>query len=242
MGRDGRPAVVILVILIVVGFVVIALGSRGSDAPGGSPTPPTTRGPASAAPSQTIGTALADLAGNLRVDDEHRAGYDRDRFEHWIDADGDGCDTRREVLIAEAIEAPIVGQGCWLSGGSWFSVYDGLTLTAIGRIDVDHVVALAEAWDSGAWRWTDERRRDFANDLGVDWALAAVSASSNRAKSDLDPADWLPGRAEAVCPFVTAWISVKARWALAVDQDEADALVRLAGGCPDARPSVAPAP
>ena len=69
-----------------------------------------------------------------------------------MDADGDGCDTRREVLIAEAVTAPTIGAGCALSGGRWRSVYDNATETGSGRgFDVDHLVPLAEAWESGAW-------------------------------------------------------------------------------------------
>lgn len=81
---------------------------------------------------------------------EVRTGYDRALFPHWIDADGDGCDTRREVLIAEAVEPPSIGAGCYLTGGRWLSLYGGIETTDPGTFDLDHVVALAEAWDSGA--------------------------------------------------------------------------------------------
>ena len=110
----------------------------------------------------TVGSegAVAELLSRLEalaVQPERRSGYDRDLFDHWVDADGDGCDARREVLIAEAIEVPRVGSSCALSGGQWFSVYDGATETGTGSgFDVDHLVPLAEAWDSGAYGWDSD--------------------------------------------------------------------------------------
>jgi hypothetical protein len=95
--------------------------------------------------------------------------------------------------------------------------------------DVDHMVALAEAWDSGAKRWTAGTRKRFANDLGDRRTLVAVSASANRSKSDRDPAEWLPARGQ--CRYVREWTAVKIRWSLQVDRAEKRALVRRAGNC-----------
>lgn len=191
-----------------------------------TPTPVATTGPSRGpTPTQSQhlkgGTfRLATVLAALPVEPERRMGYSRDLFRHWIDADGDGCDTRREVLIVEAVIAPAVSAGCVLSGGEWRSLYDGLTFSDPSDLDIDHVVALAEAWDSGAYGWDAAQRQAFANDLGVSWSLIAVSASSNRSKSDRDPADWLPPRAEAKCPYLADWVAVKARWGLAVDSAE----------------------
>jgi len=184
---------------------------------------------------------LEQLLAMLATVPERRVGYDRSLFKHWVDADGDGCDTRREVLIDEAVVPPTVGGGCSLFGGSWLSLYDGLTFSDPIGMDIDHVVALGEAWDSGAYAWTPERRERFANDLDVSWALIAVSAGSNRSKSDKDPADWLPPFATDRCPFVSAWIAVKVRWELAVDDRERIALASLAVECPEARMPIVPA-
>src|SRR5262245_23252417 len=84
-------------------------------------------GPAAAA---TVSKPLRTMVADLPVASEVRTGYDRDLFNHWIDADGDGCNTRYEVLIAEAVTAPSVGSGCALSGGRWTSYYDGASWTA----------------------------------------------------------------------------------------------------------------
>jgi D-tyrosyl-tRNA(Tyr) deacylase len=66
----------------------------------------------------------------------------------WTDADKDGCNTRAEVLLDEAVTAPEVGAGCALTGGSWYSPYDDQYLDNARQLDVDHLVPLAEAWDS----------------------------------------------------------------------------------------------
>ena len=185
---------------------------------------------------------LAQLLGLLTVAPEDRTGYDRSHFRHWIDADGDGCDTRREVLIDEAVVPPVVGGGCSLSGGRWLSLYDGLVLTDASKLQIDHVVALAEAWDSGASAWTANRRMRFANDLDVSWSLIAVSGSSNQSKSDRDPADWVPPDPVDLCPFVSAWIAIKVRWDLSVDPRERDALSAFVTDCPASRMPFAPVP
>ncbi|MBI2776725.1 MAG: HNH endonuclease [Chloroflexi bacterium] len=203
--------------------------SPSSDSGASSPSPTASSGPV---PNGSV--PIAALLADLRVAPERRDGYQRSLFEYWIDADGDGCNTRAEVLIAEAASAPTVGEGCAITGGAWVSAYDGLRISASGDLDIDHVVPLAEAWDSGAYAWTASRRRDFANDLGVPYALIAVSASSNRSKGDKDPADWLPPLASDDCPYIGAWIAVKVRWDLSVDERELNALGRLVSGCPSA--------
>ena len=185
---------------------------------------------------------LGQLLALLTTAPEDRTGYDRSLFRHWIDADGDGCNTRREVLITEAVVPPTVGGGCSLIGGRWVSLYDGLILTDASRLDIDHVVALGEAWDSGASAWSADRRMRFANDMDVPWALIAVSAASNRSKSDEDPADWLPPDSDDLCPFVSAWIAVKVRWDLSVDQREREALSGIVTTCPSSRITLPLAP
>ena len=174
------------------------------------------------------------LLGALTVAAEHTDGYDRDLFKHWIDADGDGCDTRREVLLAEAVVAPEQGSRCSLSDGEWISRYDGLTDTGNGRgFDVDHLVPLLEAWESGAHSWTSDRRDGYANDLGYENSLIAVSARSNRSKGAQDPATWLPPEAGQRCWYAASWVHVKTRWSLAIDQAEATTLHGILEDCSD---------
>lgn len=197
-------------------------------------------GAPAAAGTTVSGTGL-ELLARLKTGVEHPGGYERKLFVHWIDADGDGCSTRFEVLIAESRTTAQVGNGCSVTG-SWRSAYDGVTTTDPGPFDIDHMVPLKEAWDSGAWAWTSGRRRDYANDLG-DWrSLRAVTAASNRSKSDKDPAQWMPPRAGFRCIYAIEWVAVKMRWSLRVDTSERTALRQILEACPTRTARVAVLP
>ncbi len=215
MTPAARAGVVALVVLVGLGAC-----SRGSAAPAAvdGPTPPTfapvTTGP---------GAARAGVDDLVVAPEGPRDGYDRSLFEHWVDADGDGCDSRCEVLEAER-RTDLAG----LPGGGWLSAYDGYSTPDPSELEVDHVVALAEAWDSGAARWDADRRRAFANDLD---ALTAVTAATNRSKSDRDPADWQPPARDAWCGFAAQWVDTKVRWSLTADEAEVDALRNLLRDC-----------
>ncbi|MFF0198722.1 HNH endonuclease family protein [Streptomyces anulatus] len=188
-----------------------------------------------AAPAAEV-TTLADAVGLVQVTEEDRTGYTRSSFKHWNSGENatDGCNTRAEVLIAEAVVAPVVGAGCKLTGGTWISYYDGQEVTSAGSLDIDHMVPLAEAWDSGASGWTAERREAYANDQGAHVSLVAVTARSNRQKSDQDPADWMPPSPDAECRYVAEWVSTKLRWQLTADDRELEALKVYADGpCED---------
>jgi len=179
-----------------------------------------------------LGTpAIADSPQLLQlvVAEDHTTGYNRAQFKHWIDADKNGCDTRAEVLIQEAIVKPKIGAKCKLTGGKWFSTYDGKTLTNASQLDVDHLVPLAEAWRSGAWKWTSAQRQAYANDLEDSRALIAVTLSSNRSKGDKDPSKWMPVNGQ--CTYVENWVAIKTKYALTFDELEASKLVRIIEGC-----------
>ncbi|MEV6437223.1 HNH endonuclease family protein [Streptomyces anulatus] len=186
----------------------------------------------SAAPAQAVeALPLAYAVQQLPLAAESREGYERTKFKHWVDEDRDGCSTRAEVLIAESRVPATVEPRCKVTAGQWYSYYDGVTLEAPGGLDIDHMVPLAEAWDSGASQWTAARREAYANDLSAERSLVAVTAKTNRSKSDQDPSTWLPPLADARCTYASDWVSTKLRWNLTVDQAEADALAVLAEGC-----------
>lgn len=219
--------------------IVRASPVETQSSPLATPTWVASEGPSSfaagtAPPASTLetGRSLLGILELLPVRPEDRTGYQRSLFVLWTDADGDRCNTRSEVLIEEAVLPPSVGPGCRLTGGRWRSLYDGFETSNPARLDIDHVVPLAEAWDSGASAWTADRRTRFANDLGVSWSLVAVSASSNRAKGDRDPADWMPPLAAVRCTYVADWLAVKVRWSLAIDAREHDFLDPIARACP----------
>jgi hypothetical protein len=171
---------------------------------------------------------------------ENRTGYDRDKFNLWIDADGDGCNTREEVLIAEAREGPQVDSNCDIGAGLWFSYYDRRFWSEPSDLDIDHLVPLAEAWDSGARRWNADTREGYANDLGDPRPLVAVTDNLNQSKGDQDPAEWMPPFNQ--CRYVKQWVADKIRWHLTVDQTEKDVLLGQAVQCSNTIVSIERAP
>lgn len=193
-------------------------------------------------PPASADSELGDQIAKLRVAPEHIGGYKRSLFPHW-DELPNGCSVREEVLRIESRTPPRVNsRTCQVSSGTWFSVYDGVTLHSPSSVDIDHVVALKEAWDSGAWQWTPAKRRAYANDLKDPQSLIAVSSRSNREKADRDPAQWLPVAA-ARCEYVANWVRVKVRWSLTIDPAEKSTLNRIASTCTTPRtptPSTSP--
>ncbi|CAM5672333.1 HNH endonuclease family protein [Streptomyces atroolivaceus] len=203
--------------------------SNSSPTPAPSAASPAPGGPAPGAGALTLTDAIAVIPDG----DERRDGYERDAFRLWIDEDDDGCQTRAEVLLQEATTKPEQGERCTLTGGAWMSYYDGIEVTDPKKLDIDHVVPLAEAWDSGAYHWTPERRQAYANDLGSARSLVAVTAKSNRAKGDRDPAQWLPPAKSAYCSYGADWTAAKLRWKLTADRAEKTVLLDLAKACTD---------
>jgi hypothetical protein len=176
------------------------------------------------ASAQTLRVRAAVRA--LPVAPETPDGYDRDLFKHWVDADHDCQDTREEVLVAES-RVPI--DGCTVTTGEWFSWYDHETWTQPSDVDIDHLVPLKEAWDSGARRWDADTRERYANDLGDRRALVAVTDNVNQSKGDQDVAEWLPEF--GTCRYVRWWVAVKLRWGLTIDTAEKATLRDRARHC-----------
>jgi hypothetical protein len=174
------------------------------------------------------GTVATGLLAGVVVEKEHPAGYDRALFGYPADLDGDQCDTRSEVLQRDSITpAQVDPYGCTVVAGDWLSTYDGLAFATPGDLEIDHVVALKEAWDSGAWAWTTQTLIAYANDLSDTRTLRAVSVSTNRSKGDRDPSNWLPPDPTDVCSYITDWVSIKARWGLSMDSSEAGRINNL---------------
>ena len=176
-------------------------------------------GPSAQAQSGSL-DPLQVLAAIL-VQNEYQSGYSRELFPHWLDVDGDGCNAREQVLKRDSVSLPQVDPiDCYVVAGDWLSPYDGRMVRDRTQVDIDHVVALKEAWDSGAWAWSAAQRTAFANDTSDRRSLVASSASSNRSKSDKDPSNWLPTRSSYVCTYLGNWVAIKARWGLSMDRSE----------------------
>lgn len=184
---------------------------------------------ASAALPTPVSAATArSYLSQLTVATEDRTGYDRDLFPHWITQSG-SCNTR-EVVLERDGENVQQNSSCAATSGSWYSVYDGATWTAASDVDIDHLVPLAEAWDSGADSWTTSRRQSFANDLTRP-QLIAVTDNVNQSKGDKDPAQWMPSVSSYSCTYVRAWVQVKYYYDLSVDSAEKSKLTSVLNGC-----------
>jgi hypothetical protein len=182
-------------------------------------------------PEPSAGWIARNELAELVVAKPHAmTGYSPARFPHWADL-GDSCDVREHVLMRDGNDV-IRDSRCRVVSGRWLSEYDGKRLTSAGAMRVDHLVPLADAWRSGADTWPAAKRRKFANDL-VAPQLIAVSATSDRAKGDQNPARWRPPLRSFWCVYSRAWVDVKTRYKLAVTAPEKIALDEMLDTCPD---------
>ena len=212
--------------------------SAAPETPAAVETPKETTAPA----APVSGTAMEALNKLVVADEADSDAYDRDLFNHWTSNNKTGCDTRYAVLVEESVTKAVTS-GCKVISGEWNSVYDGKKVTDPKTIDIDHMIPLKEAWESGASKWDSQARESYANDLSSPESLVAVTAASNRSKSDRDPAGYLPTDANNLCSYVTNWISVKARWNFTIDTQEKSAMKTVLDKCGDSSISnVAPAP
>ena len=156
------------------------------------------------------------------------AGYSRDLFPHWSSQSG-SCDTRETVLKRDGV-AVVTSTTCSATSGRWYSVYDGAWNYASSDVDIDHVVALSEAWGSGASTWTTSKRQQFANSLS-DGQLIAVTDNVNASKSDRDAAEWQPPLASYRCTYAKHVVHVKYGWGLSMDSAEKTAINTMLATC-----------
>ena len=214
-----RAAAAFLVVVTAAGCQPVDSTATGT---GGTPTTGSTT-----SPGKSSGTAKSQLDTLKVAKASSMAGYSRDEFPHW-DSTGSNCDVRDSVLKRDGTKVKL--SGCNVVAGTWKSLYDGVTLDSPTKVDIDHMVPLANAWRSGAAKWTKDKREEFANDL-KDPQLVAVSASSNRSKGDQDPSTWKPKQSGAWCEYATKWIAVKTVWKLTITTAEKTALDDMLGKC-----------
>ncbi|MFD6327164.1 HNH endonuclease family protein [Streptomyces sp. NPDC058442] len=181
-----------------------------------------------ALPTPVSASTARTYLASLPVATEVRTGYNRDLFPHWITVSGT-CNTRETILKRDGTNV-VTNSSCAATSGSWYSPYDGATWTAASDVDIDHLVPLAEAWDSGARNWTTAQRQAFANDLTRP-QLLAVTDNVNQSKGDKDPAEWMPSRTAYRCTYVRAWVQVKYYYNLSVDSTEKSALQGYLASC-----------
>ena len=163
-----------------------------------------------------------------------KTGYDRSSFSHWRDPDRNGCDARNDTLRRDLTNLVIKSDsnGCKVLGGVLADPYSGKNIDFVfgaSLVDIDHVVALSNAWQTGAFQFTSEIRLQFANDP---LNLLAVSASLNRQKGDGDAATWLPPTKSYRCQYVARQIAVKKKYGLWITKPEKVAMSTLLAKCP----------
>ncbi|MFG2815400.1 HNH endonuclease family protein [Streptomyces sp. NPDC048410] len=193
-----------------------------------------TTGSSGAEPTGAKGAALA-AADTLEVKGRApKTGYSRERFgSAWADTDSNSCDTRDDILKRDLTEVKFSDGKCKVTFGVLESdPYSGKKVTyRRGRslVDIDHVVALSDAWQKGAKYWDAGKRIALANDP---LNLLAVDASTNRGKGDGDTASWVPPEKKYRCTYVAAQVAVKKKYELWVTSAEKSAMKKILADCP----------
>jgi Excalibur calcium-binding domain/Protein of unknown function (DUF1524) len=231
---------------------VAAMSALGSDSTSTStdiaPTPSTSRGsqPAPAtttapAPSPTTtpaldaekGSVLWILANDLEVRDRDRVGYKRYKFgQAWADVDRNGCDQRNDVLRRDMVNLHTKPgtNGCALARGTLSLEGDSYAAKRVrfkrgnGKVEIDHVVSLADAWRAGAYAWDVDQREEFANDF---MNLEALDSETNQDKNDETAAGWLPDDDDDQCALVVRQITIKHRYELSITPAEQQAMQQV---------------
>jgi hypothetical protein len=188
-----------------------------------------------AATEVTASSALATLAVKGRAP---KTGYTREQFgQAWADVDRNGCDTRNDMLKRDLtnIEYKVKTRNCVVASGVLLDRYSGETINFVRgnvtsmEVQIDHVVALSNAWQTGAFKLTVMQRTALANDP---INLFAVKGRLNLQKSDGDAATWLPPLKSFRCAYVAQQIAVKAKYSLWVTAPEKEAMTRILATCP----------
>ena len=212
-------------------------GVPGAAEPGGGQVAVVEPAPVREQAHASADAALVELEGLEVKGRAPMTGYSREAFgQAWLDADRNGCDTRNDVLARDLVEVAVKPgtSDCVVLSGVLDDPYTGQVLDFVRGsgpgVDIDHVVALGNAWATGGFRWDVRRRAAIANDP---MNLAAVDASSNRQKGAGDAATWLPPEQGHRCAYVARQVGVKAKYGLWVTPAERAAITRVLARCPD---------
>lgn len=250
--RISLTSVLVVLALAVGGYALDATGVLGPDADAaagptavatatvgtdsGAPEPSRASSPTVSSSTDTDTADARALLATLPVKGKAAGtGYDRtgEFGSAWIDVDHNGCDTRNDVLARDL--SHIVRQGpCKVVTGTLVSPYTGATVdfvrgnTTSTLVQIDHVVALENAWRTGAQQLSQSEREALANDPSN---LFAVDGRSNSQKRSGDAATWLPASTAFRCTYIEHQVTVKAKYRLWVAPAERDAMVRVLDAC-----------
>ena len=164
--------------------------------------------------------------------------YDRSEWRHWIDEDGDCQDARQEVLISESlVEVTFESEKlCRVATGEWYGAFTGTYVEVPGDLDIDHLVPLKNAHESGGWSWDSSMKEAYANHLGDPNHLIAVTSGANRSKGARGPDEWRPPDGSYWCQYATDWTEVKMEWGLTMTQGEAEVVMDMLDTCKEPVP------
>ena len=194
-------------------------------------------------PTQTQETS--GLASQLKISEitTDLPDYDRDDWKHWIDKDRDCQNTRHEVLIEESLKAATFksDKQCQVATGEWLAPYTSVIVTDATKLDVDHMVPLKNAHDSGGWAWDKDKKAAYANEMGYADHLIAVTASANRKKGARGPEEWKPANQGYWCDYAIDWVQIKVEWELSATKAEWAALQEMLKTC-DGNPTITAIP
>jgi hypothetical protein len=230
--RRGWPVASQIGLAVVLGLVVataigIVANRRGST----HAAPPTTV--ASVATTTSTGTPGSRLLALTIAAPSHRDEYSRTTdFGGWTDVRG--CQNTRATLLLRTSQAPVTFttvRNCTVKAGRWVDPWSGAVATDAGDLQIDHTVPLGNAWRSGAWSWTRDRRVAYANDLADTDHLVAILAHENESKSDDGPEAWRPPSRSAWCRYALDWDHIKSKWNLSATPAEWSALQEMSGTC-----------
>ncbi len=229
----GRPEPIFAVLLLVVGLAAVLFGGLGESADDATASPDLA-GAASSPQATGTGTAYAAALELTVKGRAAKTGYERDEFgSGWIDVDRNGCDTRNDELQLRLTSVEMDGD-CIVLSGTLDDPFTGASIVfergGASEVDIDHLVALSDAWQKGAAQWEYAKRVAFANDP---LNLEPVDSSANREKGDSDAASWLPANKSYRCTYVARQVAVKTKYEVWVTQAEQDAMLDVLEACPD---------
>ena len=215
----------------------VALAGCDAAAQAGAPPSKATAAPGSGLTAGEASKAMTQLAALPVKGRAPKTGYTREKFgPAWADVDRNGCDTRNDILARDLTGETFKPgtRNCVVATGKLSDKYTGTTITFVrgnktsSAVQIDHVVALSDAWQKGAQRISPEQRKQLANDP---LNLMAADGPANSSKGDKDAATWLPSNKAFRCEYVARQTAVKSKYQLWVTQAERDAIASILATC-----------
>ena len=191
------------------------------------------------AKAEAVESGLSVIQAQVTKGRAAKTGYTRAQFgPAWADVDRNGCDTRNDILKRDLTNEVFKEKtnGCTVLSGTLVDPFSGETInfvrgvTTSSEVQIDHSVALSNAWQTGAFKLTPDQRKAFANDP---LNLMAVKGRLNSQKGDGDAATWLPPLKSFRCDYVSRQIAVKIKYKLWFTEPEKEAMIKILKTCPE---------